>query len=177
MLIMRKKLYFGKIDLKKTGKKVNDCYVRIELHEKGGGHTAERVEKPRYLELQICGEVWNARNTDVIMGGQCLDNMLPYLRKDGRFIKVYNVWKNWHLNGMHSGTPEQEAKIREWEEAGNSWDYDKVCEMLEACGLYEVEYTGKASSHYYDHEMYAYGHDWIVNELPDDVLKYVREVV
>ena len=77
---------------------------------------------------------------------------------------------------MKAGTPEQEAKVKEWLADGHKYDYSAVCDMLKECGLYEVEYTGLACGKRYDHEPYKYGHGWIVKELPDDVIEFVKEV-
>ena len=184
-VIMRKTIDFGKVDFFGRGVDTNACDVVIELRKCGGNdvfkiingkkeYTGEKT--PEYTELSICGNIWNKKHSDIVSGSQNLDDMLEFLRGNEKFVKIHNVWKNWHMNGMHAGTPEQEAKIREWEAEGNKWDYAKVCEMLEECGLYEVEYTGKVVGRMYDHEPYKYGHGWIIKDLPDDVIKFVMEV-
>ena len=184
-VIMKKKIEFGKVDWYGRGRKTNACDVEIELREKGGEKTFQYVNgvpiytggtTPKYVELSICGNVWNNCHTDIVSGGQCLEEMLKVLRGNPKFVKVYNVWKNWHLNGMKAGTPEQEAKVNEWLAEGHKYDYTAVCDMLKECGLYEVEYTGKACGRVYDHEPYQYGHGWIVKELPDDVIQWAMEV-
>ena len=183
-IIMRKKIDFGKHDFFGKGRNVNACDVEIELRENGGEETFRYVDgkkvytgeiTPKYLELSICGNVWNTTHTDIVCGGQCLGEMAKII-KDPKFQKIHEVWKKWHLNGMHAGTPEQEAKIEWWKSLGNKYDYDKVCEMLKKCGLYEVEFTGKTVGKVYDHEPYKYGHGWIINDLPDEVVEFVKEV-
>lgn len=184
-VIMKKKIDFGKIDFTGNGRKAYSCDVTIELRENGGEETFRYVNgkkeytgetTPKYTELAICGEVWNTRHTDIVCGGQCLDEMLKHLRGNPKFVKIYNVWKNWHLNGMNAGTPEQEAKIREWKAEGHKYDYKEVCAMLMDCGLYEVEFTGKTVGRMYDHEPYMYGHGWVIKDLPDDVIEFVKGV-
>lgn len=184
-VILKKKIEFGKFDFTGNGRKTNAADVEIELRKNGGEPTFRMVNgkreytgetTPEYLELSICGNVWNNLHTDCIMGGQCLDEMKKVIHGNPKFLKIYNVWKNWHLNGMKAGTPEQEAKVKEWLADGHKYDYSAVCDMLKECGLYEVEYTGLACGKRYDHEPYKYGHGWIVKELPDDVIEFVKEV-
>ena len=182
--IVKKVVGFGKYDAFGTGRKVNACDVRIELRKVGGDETFRYVngkmeytgeKTPEYVELSICGDIWNPVHTFTRYSGQCLDKMAEFI-KDPKFIKIYEIWKKWHLNGMKAGTPEQEAKVAEWLEAGNNYDFDDVVRMLMDCGLYEVEYTGKSCGRMYDHEPYRYGSGWIVADLPEDVIEFIKEV-
>ena len=179
-VILKKKLEF----VIGQGRKTNACDVTIELRNCGGEdvfriingerkYTGEKT--PEYVELSICGNIWNSTHTKVVSAGQNLDEMAKFIN-DPKFKKIHAIWKKWHLNGMNAGTPEQEKKVHEWIDAGIKYDYSEFCEMLNECGLYEVEYTGKSVGRYYDHEPYKYGHGWIINELPDDVIKFVKEV-
>lgn len=171
-IILKKCVDFGKRDFFGLGKKVNACDVEIELRQYGkdAGDGC-----PDYVELSICGRVWNVRHSDIVSGGQNLDSMALVI-KDEKFKKIHEIWKRWHLNGLNAGTPEQEAKVKEWLDAGNRYDYDAVCSMLKDCGLYEVEFTGKTSGRMYDHELYKYGHGWVVEDLPADVIEFVKGV-
>ena len=183
-VILSKKIEFGKYDFFGCGRNRNDCDVTIELRKRGGEdvfriingkreYTGEKT--PEYVELAICGEVWNNLHTKIVSGGQNLDEMAKVI-DDPKFQKIHEIWKKWHLNGTHAGTPEQEEVIEEWLKDGLKYDYDRVCELLKECGLYEVEYTGKTVGRYYDHEPIKYGHAWIIKELPEDVIEFVKEV-
>lgn len=182
---MKAKVSFGKINLYGTGKRY-PAEVEIEIKERGGEPTfkmenGERIytgeTTPVYRELSICGTVWNTKRTNCVMGGQCLDGMYRFLKGNPKFRKVHEWWKKYHLNGMHAGTPEQEAAIAEWKADGNRYDYTAVCEMLKEIGLYEVEFTGKTVGRMYDHEPYKYGHAWIIQDIPEDVLKEIEEFI
>lgn len=181
---LKKTFDFGKIDYTGTGRKAYPVTVDVELRQRGGEktfridqNTKERIytgeETPVYVELSICGDIWNTRKTDCYCGGQCLDDIAKYrdqLNEPELFDELYRYWKLYHLNGMHAGTPEQEKAIDEWKAAGNKYEYSAVCEMLKERGLYEVSFTGITTGRRYENEMYKYGHAWIVEELPGDVL-------
>ena len=88
---MKNTISFGKYAIY-SNKKINEVTVSIELREKDN--------KP---VLSICGNVWNIRHTDILMGGQCLDELAKYIDCP-LFKEIYRLWKNYHLNDMHAGT-------------------------------------------------------------------------
>ena len=186
---MKKTFNFGKIAY--TGQnKSNAVDVTVELRRQGGEETFTIDRKtgektvtwktPVYYELSICGNVWNCRHTDIVTGGQCLDTIAEYKRQlnnPALFDELYTLWNNYHLNGMHAGTPEQEAAVNEWKAAGNRYDYTSACEMLKERGLYEVNYTGLSVGRRYENEPYKYGHAWLIQELPADVVSRVGALI
>lgn len=186
---MKKVFNLGKIKFDGQRKRVNSVEVTLELRERGGdatfridSKTGERVitgKTPEYTELSICGDIWNARHTDIICGGQCLDTIAEYrdqLSSKEIFDELYDLWRHYHLNGLHAGTLEQEAAVNEWKKAGNTYDYDTVCGMLKERGLYEVDYTGVSVGRRYENEPYRYGQAWLVRELPEKVIERVVEL-
>ena len=189
-IVMRSTFNFGKIDFNNTGSKSNLVTVEVEVRRCGGEDsftidrkTGEKTivgKTPEYVELSICANVWNGRRSDIVCGGQCLDTIAEYrdqLTDIETFDVLYGLWKNYHLNGMHAGTPEQEQAIEEWKAEGNKYEYTAACEMLKAKGLYEVNYTGLSVGRRYDNEPYKYGHAWLVQELPGDVLLKVEHLI
>lgn len=187
---MKKTFNFGKIDFYGNGRRDNLVTVTVELRQRGGEDTftvdratGEKTivgKTPTYVELSICGDIWNRLRTDIVCGGQCLDTIAKYRRQlteRDLFDTLLDLWKNYHLNGMHAGTPEQEQAIEEWKAEGNKYDYTAACEMLKARGLYEVNYTGVSVGRRYDNEPYKYGHGWLVQELPGDVLLKVEHML
>ena len=188
---MKRIFDFGKIDFYRNGRKTNAVTVEMELRQRGGKKvysvdpkTRERIETgettPQYMELSICGYIWNNRKTDCVCGGQCLDTIkefLPQLSGKGLFVEIYKLWKAYHLNGMNAGTPEQEKAVAEWLEAGNKYDYSAACEMLKTCGLYEIPFFGATTGRRYNGELYKYGHDWVISELPPCVMEKVENLI
>jgi len=186
---MRKVFSFGKIRFEGQRKRVNSVEVTLELRKWGGDatfridlKTGERVttgRTPEYTELSICGDIWNARHTDIICCGQCLDTIAEYrdqLSNKETFDELYDLWKHYHLNGLHAGTTEQEAVVDEWKKAGNAYDYVAVCEMLKERGLYEMDYTGLSIGRRYENEPYRYGQAWLVRELPEEIIEQVKKL-
>ena len=187
---MKKTFNFGKIKYTSQKKAVNLVTVDVELRRRGGEitftidrKTGEKTitgKTPEYVELSICGSIWNSRHSDIVCGGQCLDTIAKYkeqLEDKEVFETLYNLWKKYHLNGMHAGTPEQEDVIEEWKAEGNHYEYTAVCEMLKRRGLYEVNYTGLSVGRRYNNEPYKYGHDWLIQELPGDVLLKIEPLL
>lgn len=180
---IRKIINLGKINFNGTGKRY-PAEITIELRTRGGdptftiengqhiptGHTT-----PTYTELSICGDVWNTKHTDIVMGGQCLDEMSKYI-KTPEFKKIYTWWKKYHLNGMHAGTPEQEAFLKDHFN-GQRVDYSEQCEALKAANLYEVYFTGKTIGREYKNELYKFGHAWIINDIPENELNEIRDYI
>lgn len=190
---MKHTFKLGKIAACGTGK-INAVEITVELRNCGGkptftlGPNKEHIPTgkttPAYVELSICGDVWNACHTDIIMGGQCLDSIVEYrdqLSPANRdlFDFLHDLWKKYHLNGMHAGTPEQEAYVEKLvtENRYEDYDYKKICEALKEAGLYEVEFTGKTIGKMYDHEPYRYGAAWVIEDLPGDVLLKVEHLI
>lgn len=187
---MKRVFYFGKIAYSHPRIRRNLVEVSVELRKRGGEktfmldkQTGLRVitgKTPEYHELSICGSIWNGRKSDIVCGGQCLDTIAEYrsqLTNANLFDQLYLLWKNWHLNGMHAGTPEQEAAIDKWKQEGHKYDYAEVCEFLKSIGLYEVNYTGITVGRRYENEPYKYGHGWVVKELPSDIYDTVIKLL
>ena len=180
--LIKKTFNLGKIDLYGAGRKNYPVRIELELRRCGGEPTFTRdpdgsriytgEKTPEYTELTISGSI-GAR-----IAGQCLDEIAERandLREPERetFRRLYKLWKHWHLNGLHAGTPEQEEAVAEWKAAGNRYDYTAACDMLEERGLYEVPFTGKTVGRIYVNELYRYGHGWVVRDLPESVINEV----
>ena len=189
-IIMQKTFNFGKIAYENPERRLNAVTVNAELRRCGGeptfiidrttGEHTSTGTTPKYIELSICGEVWNRFHTDFLCGGQCLDTIAEYreqLDDVDTFDVLYSLWKEWHLNGMNAGTPEQETAVKAWEAEGNVYDYSAVCDMLKEKGLYEVNFTGISVGRRYNNEPYKYGTGWIVREIPGNVLIQIEHLL
>ena len=89
--VISKKLYFGKVDYNKTGRKVNLIEVDIEL----------KKEKQGYV-FSASGGFWDNTKTDYICCGQCLDEIYKYKKHNKMFLEVYKFWQKYHLNNMNA---------------------------------------------------------------------------
>lgn len=179
--------HLGKIAYTNKRARVNAVKVEVSLTKCGGGSfftidpktkDCVRVTPPEYWEFSACGFIYNARGTDYVRGGQCLDEIAAYsdqLQDPDLFAEIYDFWKFYHLNGMHAGTLEQDAAIDEW--GGNSANFDAVCAMLKEKGLYEVPFYGKSGERIWHGELYQHGSAWLVREIPDADLTQIAKLL
>lgn len=161
---------FGKI---RYGAKIKCCPTEVEIELR----RYESNDKSfQYDVLAITGNI-STKDGRMIAGGQCLDEMLPELKKNELFMEIYCLWKTYHLNDMHAGTPVQEAVLKEAGITGKNYDYDKAVECLKEKDLYEVPFTGKTIGRAYHDEPYRYGCGWVINDLPEHVRDRVIQII
>ena len=149
---MNRTISFEKIDW--YGRDWRDCRVEVELR----------------LEDTDQGAVFAAcarpRGTGIVGGGQCLDELLPLI-PDPAFHSLVDMWRRYHLNDMHAGTPEQEAEVKRWL-GGRGYEYTAAREHLREVGLLTVEHNGKP---------YTYGTGWLYEPIPADDLARIRDII
>lgn len=95
---MKRTFNFGKIDFTGSGVADNPVYVKMEYKDDG--------DKKRF---SVSAEVWNRRHSDILAGGQCLDEIAPYI-KNPVFSEIFRLWKLYHLNDMHPECEHQAAE-------------------------------------------------------------------
>ena len=149
---MEKTFDFGKIDYYGKGRKINRVTVKVCLEEKGVKDV-----------FTASGMILNSKETDCICGGQCLDEIAKYV-KDPVFLEIYDLWKKYHLNDMHAGTPKQEAALAAHFPKGKYIDYMDKVKYLESIGLYEDD-------------GYRYGSSWLYERIPDDALNRIKKLI
>lgn len=163
---MRKTFDFGKIAYDNPNRKTNAVTVEVEL-------TVDNFERPIFT---ASGDIWNCKHTDIVCGGQCLDEIAKHRRQlsnVGTFNFIYMMWQKYHLNDMHAGTFEQERAITEREALlGRRLEYKEKCDYLESIGLYEVEYHGLEYN-----GMYKYGHAWLYQPIDEEDLKEILRLL
>ena len=104
---MRKVFDFGKHKVANPKIKNNKITVTIELKETEKGE-----------EFSACADVWDAHHTDIIMGGQCIDDLMLYLKHNKTYKTILDLWQKYHLNGMnawcqceHEENPSEKIKV------------------------------------------------------------------
>ena len=151
---INKRISFGKVDFNGTGRRINEVTIDVCLTIKENG---DKV-------FTASGMVWNARHTDCICGGQCLDEISKTSKgHNPLFKRIYRLWKLYHLNDMHPGTEAQEKLLEETKEIHN-YDYDKEKEILQEHNL--LVDNG-----------YQYGTAWLYRAIPEEDLKEIYEVL
>lgn len=146
---MKKILEFGKVDFFKTGRKINAIEVEVSLTD--GVFT-------------VSADVWNNKHTDIVMGGQCLDDLKPFLATNKTFNIIYRLWKLYHLNNMHAGTKKQEEALKQKFGGVDANRYDEQCEYLKSINLY-------------NHNGYIFGSGWLKEEIPTDDLQSIKNLL
>lgn len=181
----RKTFEFGKIALS-GGRKINPVTVdiRLALHggeetftvDKAGNKVYTGNKTPEYLEFTAMGAIWNSKKTDLYYGGQCLDTIAKYV-KDPTFLEIYDLWKTYHLNGMHAGTPEQERALAVWQQAGHEYEYKTARQFLQSIGILKMPFYGKTIGKQWNGELYEYGTGWCIEDLPAEALERIEALL
>ncbi len=141
--------------------KLLDLWVTLELRNANGG-----------IELGISAVEGPRANGDAYGGcGQCRDSLRELVSHapgwDSALIaKLADIWDRWHLNLMRAGSPAQEQWLRDNPDEAPAYPashYEWQCGRLANAGLNPDPDTG-----------YSYGHTWLNEELPADVIEFVR---
>lgn len=168
---MKKIFDFGKIDYNGTGAKRNLVTVEVEYRNENG----------REL-FSACGNIWNARQTDVVCGGQCLDTIAEYI-KTPLFIAIFRLWKLYH-NETHPECEHQRAAG--WREQAN--EFIKIYKFKQTAAtiqeehyikkkLYQAAMEGKAYQVTKEEQnilKLQYTIKTASPTLPEDIKKYYR---
>lgn len=158
---MFNRINMGKIDYYNIGKKNCKVVINITLEDKEKYCDTEHTPKWCY---SCSASVYNHIGTDILIGGQCLDSLVPYFKDNELFNTLYRLWKNYHLNDLHAGTIAQEKAIDEWKNQGNKYEYTAVCNYLDSIGL--LVDNG-----------YRYGTGWLYRPIPKDDLKLIENLL
>ena len=166
-IIFKKVVHLGFV------KYIGNVFCEITIKDRG-----------EYKELSICG-VEGPRKNGNCRGscGQINDTILEHIKSDGfknfaagwdkkSILHFIEVWKEWHLNGLHAGNAKQEAFVKKYleENPTEKYDYTKMCKVLEEHNLFEDKddiYNGKP---------YKYGHGGRYVALPEEVIEYVKSL-
>ncbi len=154
-----KSFVFGKIDFDGIGRKINSVEIEVGLQEYSDGS----------YSFTASVNVWNHTHTDIVAGGQMLDavELSQIEARSSLFATIKELWRKYHLNDIHAGTPEQEEALEKANLLSGN-DFDKVCEFLKNIGLYEVEYEGKP---------YRYGSGWLHFPIPKKDLEKIHLIL
>jgi hypothetical protein len=121
---------------------------------------------------------------DCIIWGQCLDTIKNHtsLKDDQTFAVIYDLWKKYHLNDLHAGTPKQEAAIRDAIADGTlpKYDYTQAVSYLKSIGLYRDEsyqYNDYDKPYQSNGEAYAYGTGWLYEAIPDEDIAAIKKII
>ena len=125
-----------------------------------------------FYKLSISGNIWDPMLTDAISVGQNNDTIREAVNEN-RFVydagykkedilKLLDIWDNYHLNNLRSGTKKQTDAVREFREKNKitEWAYEKECDYLKSIDLYEDD-------------GYKYDTEWLFEPLPRHITLWV----
>ena len=155
---MKKTYKLGKCDGYGNGRKINLCEFVFELKDTAKGPV-----------FTMSANVWNHIHSDIIMGGQCCDEILKYFRHDKKAARMVEIWRQYHLNDMHPECEHQrelgwremavEAITVEGAKKTKGWTYEKdggiLCKPCPVCG-------------------YKYGSAWQYMPIPADIIEEIK---
>lgn len=87
---MKKEFTFGKVDGYNNGRR--DCLVSLDF-----GFQEFSGQEPYF---SVCANLWNRLHTDIIWGGQCVDdlkNTYKSLANNKLYCEMYDLWRAYHL--------------------------------------------------------------------------------
>lgn len=88
----KRTISFGKISFYRSkDRKINEVEIDVSIRDWNG-----------YDELSICGSVWNHIHSDIICGGQCIDDedVTCHFKDDPLYNGILDIWKNCHLHNL-----------------------------------------------------------------------------
>lgn len=144
-----------------VGRTADGRRVWLELELRGWSRSGESVEHQPvtgYTELSVCAsglDKGSKRGIDIDFGGQCDDAVAEVVRPApgwtvAELAEVVEVWHRWHLNGVKAG-----------------------CVHLAGVTDTKVECPVQAADPDIE-EPYRWGHAWLIEPLPSDVITQVR---
>lgn len=92
---MQKTIDLGKVDYEGRGYKANLVTITIELRDG---------------RLAMSGDIWDARHSDIVGGGQNYDDIARLFPSAPKVQRMIEVWKRWHINTMRAGCEHQRAE-------------------------------------------------------------------
>lgn len=140
-IICKKKINCGKCDAMHRGRK--DCTAIIELELRVEHNHYDNKD---YIEFSACGEVYHTATRCMYCGGQCIDTIAKLIPTK-RIKRICEVWKRYHLNGIHAGCEHQRHLEHE--------AFEHIREICPVCG-------------------YSFGTAWRCEELPAEIIEEIK---
>jgi hypothetical protein len=103
---------FGKIAYS-SNRKINRVTIEVTIYEhENKALTIDGEEIEKYLTFTASANVWNNIQSDIVAGGQMIDELAKdYFKNNTKFQAIFKIWQKWHLNDLKAGTRKQNAHI------------------------------------------------------------------
>lgn len=112
-----------------------------------------------WQSLAISGAIWTVDGKSSV--GQCQDTIAEMFPESARVQRIIELWNRWHLNDMKGGTRTQQRVL---DAKGSPLPYPQTHTVLEEAGC--LVDRG-----------YRYGSAWLVEPLPAEVIKELKELL
>ena len=110
--------------------------------------------------FSACANVWNSKRTDILAGGQMLDQLGEFL-SDDKYKTILDMWNKYHLNDLKEGCKAQDDFVGKLDVKGDY--YDTVCSELNKAGLLVVD-------------GYKFGSKWLTMPIPETDLETIKNL-
>lgn len=166
----------GKINIRKfwgnkSNRKLSRCAVTVCLDD----------TEPTQIVFTATGKVWDDGYMTPLLWGQCLEELsqTPEMQTNDTFQEIYDLWRKYHLNNMHAGTPEQETALRE---AVANDAVPSLSPMYLTEQLRYLKSIGMDIVTDPDGTEHRFGHGWVYNNhkyasIPDDDLTRIKNLM
>lgn len=142
----------------------NEVTIEIEVKHKTNLRINTQLESINdYYTLSICGNIWNKNHSDIVSGGQNLEEIAKLFRANKKVQSIVKIWREWHLNDLEDGSDAQSKAVEYWESTGNKYDYRAACAFLKEMEIYVDR-------------GYTYGSKRLVKPLPESVIEELKEL-
>lgn len=161
---MKTTIKLPKIGYNNSNRKINAVTIDLKLVEKECINFETGVKETMFV-FSASAAIWNSKNTDIVAGGQMLDE-LPELYKGNSLVKqIVEIWKEYHLNDLQAGTKIQTSFVKQYFKDNNlKYDYKDACEYLTEIGM--IEDCG-----------FKYGHQWLCKPIPSDIVETIKNII
>jgi hypothetical protein len=162
-LPFKKKIKLGKVAYGSKAKN-KPAEITVELKRKPLATNWDTLDREKdVVVFSMDGGIWNASHNDMISGGQNLGTIAKLMLQNKDLQELIGYWRKYHLNDMKAGTKRQTEAVKKWQAEGNKYEYPAAVEHLKSIELDEDK-------------GYKYGHGWLYEPIPDDVVKRIIEL-
>jgi len=160
--LIKRTISFGKYAYYNK-RRENEITVEIEVKIRDKAVDYETLEEVKDVpEVSICGNIWNGIHTDVISGGQNIDEIADIIGTH-RIQRIQEIWNEYHLNDLKAGTKTQMEALKNFKKSDNYEFYTDEANYLKSLGLFEDR-------------GYKYGHGWLYMPVPEEIIKELRTI-
>ncbi len=143
------------------------CIARIcwkltdTIHTGGASRANPYPWSQRLRALIMWGEVFDPTTKQLIVGGQCIDDLVRYFRSDPVAQRLANTARRWSYNHLRRGSLLQEDHLRSHPYPGYPLEFESWARVsLKLAGLDPCPHTG-----------HVYGKGYIHESLPISVIQ------